>query len=120
VPLRYNLTLTEALLHQESLYSHVSSYDCWEVGRLVLDAEFRSRHDFLKKCLSLGLECFIKNSNAEMLLASCTHVLSRLYSRFGFSPLAKDICLKDTEKLYTLIYAPIPEVRKKLFKEKIN
>jgi len=120
VPIQQNLTLTEKLLHQESLYEHISGYDCWEVGRLVLDSDYRSGSDFLKTFLSLSLKCLIENSNAEVLVASCTHVLSRLYGRFGFSPLAKNIRLQDTQKIYTLIQAPVSKVREKLSEIKSN
>jgi len=39
----------------------------------------------------------------DHLFATCTHVLSRLYRRFGFSEVAREVPLPGTSKVYTLI-----------------
>lgn len=78
--------------------------DAWEVGRLVLAPEYRSGQDVLKRCLYLTLEYLCNHWEVNNLYASCSHVLSRLYRRFAFTAHSKDVPLKGTEKIYTLIH----------------
>jgi predicted GNAT family N-acyltransferase len=111
--MRHNLTLTETL-HTEIQVDAVLLTHAWEVGRLVMAPEFRSGPDFLKQCLSLALVFLCSNAQVENLHASCSHVLSRLYRRFGFAVLAKDIPLPGTEKTYTVIHGHVSQVSKAL------
>jgi N-acyl-L-homoserine lactone synthetase len=109
VPMQGGLTLTETLLAQSTAAWPTSREACWEVGRLVLAPEYRSDPDALKRCLFLSLSYLCGHADAQHLYASCSHVLSRLYRRFGFSAFAKDVLLEGTQKSYTLIngYAPV-------------
>ena len=110
MPLRYGLTLTEHLLsvsHPEALALWPNS---WDAGRLVVAPEFRVGQDVLKRCLHLTLNDLIENTGVQNLLASCTHVLSRLYRRFGFSIFAQHVPLSGTEKRYTLIHGEVGTV----------
>jgi hypothetical protein len=50
----------------------------------------------------------------DRLFAACTHVLSRLYRRFGFTAYARDVPLAGTSKLYTMISGPGDEVDRAL------
>jgi len=76
----------------------------WEVGRLVLAKEYRHGQEVLKRCLFLTLQYICEHGTVSNLLASCSHVLSRLYRRFGFTLLEKDVALEGTEKIYNLIH----------------
>ena len=105
----HNLTLTETLHAQFPVDTALLTHG-WEVGRLVMAPEFRSGPEFLKQCLSLALIFLCDNAQVENLHASCSHVLSRLYRRFGFSVLAKEIPLPGTEKTYTVIHGHISQV----------
>lgn len=111
--MRHNLTLTETLHAQIPVDAALLTH-AWEVGRLVMAPEFRSGPDFLKQCLSLALAFLCSNAQVENLHASCSHVLSRLYRRFGFAVLAKDIPLPGTEKTYTVIHGHISQVSQAL------
>ncbi|AEG93109.1 hypothetical protein Rta_20160 [Ramlibacter tataouinensis TTB310] len=73
------------------------------MGRLVLAPEHRSDVDALRHCLHLALQYACTHRQVDDLYASCTHVLGRLYRRFGFNAFAKDVPLSGTEKRYTLI-----------------
>jgi predicted GNAT family N-acyltransferase len=116
--MKYGLTLTETLL-QEAGYSNSTLYEnSWEVGRLVLDPNYRSGQDLLKKCLYSTLSYLYENTEIQDFFASCTHILSRLYRRFGFSIIKKDILLPRTEKNYTLIRGSACEIFNALAIEK--
>lgn len=75
----------------------------WEVGRLVLAPEYRSDVDALRHCLMLALDYACSHTRVDNLYATCTHVLGRLYRRFGFSVFAREVPLPGTGKAYTLI-----------------
>ena len=104
------LTLTETLLAQSGSPHVLLGNGSWEVGRLVLAPEYRTDPDALKRCLYLSLSYLCRNTEAQNLYASCSHVLGRLYRRFGFSAFAKDVVLAGTEKSYTLIQGYAPQV----------
>lgn len=110
VPMGLGLTLTDTLLTQmgPQAPSHVGTR--WEVGRLVLDEAHRSDVNALRRCLFLSLDYASSITRVENLYASCTHVLGRLYRRFGFSSFASDVPLAGTDKRYTLIHGYAPQV----------
>ncbi len=108
--MRYNLTLTEQLLRPLVSSDETHWQHSWEVGRLVLAQEYRSGQDLLKRCLFLTLHHLCKNAEVNHLYASCSHVLSRLYRRFGFTVVEKNVLLQETEKTYTLIHGHPPLV----------
>jgi predicted GNAT family N-acyltransferase len=114
VPMGRGLTLTETLLGQPGSPQVLLGNGSWEVGRLVLAPEYRSDPDALKRCLFLSLSYLCRHTEAQDLFASCSHVLSRLYRRFGFSAFTKDVVLAGTEKSYTLIQGYAPQVLKAL------
>lgn len=103
VPLGYQLTLTETLLpHAGGDLPPIGPGD-WEVGRLVLAPDYRADVDALRHCLKMALEFGCTVGRVDHLFATCTHVLSRLYRRFGFDVVARDVPLPGTSKIYTLI-----------------
>jgi N-acyl-L-homoserine lactone synthetase len=110
VPLGYQLTLTETLLPQIGPDAPPLHLGDWEVGRLVLASDCRSDVETLRHCLYLALQYACANARVTRLFATCTHVLSRLYRRFGFAVFARDVPLADTEKVYTLIQGASPDV----------
>ena len=75
----------------------------WEVGRLVLAPAYRTDVDALRHCLHIALKYACAATHVEHLFATCTHVLSRLYRRFGFAVVAREVPLAGTSKSYTLI-----------------
>lgn len=103
VPLGWQLTLTETLTPEAGPGMPEMVAGDWEVGRLVLAPEFRSDVEALRHCLRIALEYACNATKVEHLYATCTHVLSRLYRRFGFSVCARDVLLPGTSKTYTLI-----------------
>lgn len=110
VPIGNKLTLVEKLLMQANLFEHTEQAHNWEVGRLVLNPEYRSDVDTLRHCLYLALNYATKNAKIDNLYATCTHVLSRLYRRFGFREFARDVALSGSGRVYTLIRGPSSEV----------
>jgi N-acyl-L-homoserine lactone synthetase len=110
VPLGYQLTLTEALLPQLGSDAPAIAVGDWEVGRLVLAPDCRSDVETLRHCLYLALQYACAHAHVTSLFATCTHVLSRLYRRFGFGVFARDVPLLGTEKIYTLIRGAAPDV----------
>lgn len=103
VPLGHQLTLTETLLPHAGPEAPATGTGDWEVGRLVLAPAYRSDIEALRHCLRIALEYACDATRVDHLYATCTHVLGRLYRRFGFAVFAKDVVLPGTEKSYTLI-----------------
>ena len=114
VPMGYRLTLTESLLTQLDPAAPVPADGDWEVGRLVLAPEYRTDVDALRHCLFLALSYASSHATVRCLHASCTHVLARLYRRFGFQAVARDVPLAGSGKTYTLIQGETPPVLKAL------
>ena len=103
VPLGYGLTLTETLMPHAGAGVPAPGPCDWEVGRLALAPEYRTDVDALRHCLRMSLEYAFATTRVDHLFATCTHVLSRLYRRFGFSEVAREVPLPGTSKAYTLI-----------------
>ena len=103
MPLGLDLTLTETLLPQLGADAPVILPGDWEVGRLALAPGYRSDVEALRHCLCLALDHAFTHVRVERLYAACTHVLGRLYRRFGFTAFARDVPLHGTGKTYTLI-----------------
>jgi hypothetical protein len=112
IPLGRGLAPCDKLVHQYDIDPELLE-DSWEVGRLVLDPNFRSSTESLKRCLFLTLVDLLEDTQVENLFASCSPVLSRLYRRFGFTVLVKEAC-EDAEGTYCLIQGYVPEVLKAL------
>lgn len=119
VPIGYELTLAETLFAQLGPESHVPREHAWEVGRLVLDHECRSDVSALRRCLFLSLDYARRQAKVENLYAACTHVLARLYRRFGFSQVAAGVPLPGTDKTYTLIHGDAEHVLRCLAGEQV-
>jgi predicted GNAT family N-acyltransferase len=103
VPLGYQLTLTETLIPHAGADVPSTGLGDWEVGRLVLAPEYRTDVDALRHCLNIALKYACSADRVDHLFATCTHVLSRLYRRFGFAVVAREVPLPGTPKTYTLI-----------------
>lgn len=95
--------MTETLLPHAGSDVPATVAGDWEVGRLVLAPAYRTDVEALRHCLRIALEYACEATQVDHLFATCTHVLSRLYRRFGFSVFAKEVLLPGTEKTYTLI-----------------
>jgi predicted GNAT family N-acyltransferase len=96
------LTLTETLIPHSGADVPTGAGD-WEVGRLVLAPDYRTDVHALRHCLEMSLQYACNTARVDHLFATCTHVLSRLYRRFGFSVVAREVPLPGTQKAYTLI-----------------
>jgi N-acyl-L-homoserine lactone synthetase len=110
VPLGLGLTLTEQLLSTLGDAVPPARPGDWEVGRLVLAPALRGEVEVLRHCLQIGMEYVCNQARIDALYATCTHALSRLYRRFGYSVMARDVCLPGTDKVYTLIRGESPVV----------
>jgi len=106
VPMGHGLTLTEELLPQLGADAPSPMHGDWEVGRLVVAPDYRSDIDTLRQCMHQSLVYGCRQARVARLYATCTHVLSRLYRRFGFTAYARDVPLRDTGKAYTMISGP--------------
>lgn len=103
MPIGYGLTLTEQLLPEAGPQATAAGQGDWEVGRLVLAPEHRSDVDALRACLHAAVVYGLEHAHVRHLYATCTHVLSRLYRRFGFTAFAREVPLRGTSKVYTMI-----------------
>lgn len=110
VPLGFGLAPCEAIVARHPQLPPEILEGGWEVGRLVLDPEFRSQPDILKNCFCLTLMRFIEETPTANFLATCNPLLSRLYRRFGFSVIIKDACESGGET-YSLIHGNVASVR---------
>ena len=108
--MRYGLTLAEKLLGQALPDAGNLLDDSWEMGRLVLDPDFRAGPELLRRCLFMGLSFLHNQARVVNLHAACTPTLARLYRRFGFAVVARDVPLAGTDKTYTLIHGPFLNV----------
>lgn len=79
----------------------------WEVGRLVLAPHYRAGPDLLRRCLALTLLDMVEHAPVQNIFASCRPVLARLYRRFGYTALARDVGGTGSEDSYTLIHAQV-------------
>ena len=109
----YGLTLTETLLPQLGGTAPAVGPTDWEVGRLVLAPAYRADVDHLGHYLRLALGYVRQHDDVHGLFAACTHVLSRLYRRYGFQAFARDVPLLGTPKTYTLIRGCAEEITRK-------
>jgi N-acyl-L-homoserine lactone synthetase len=112
LPMNRGLAPCDKLVRQHAIPESLLD-ESWEVGRLVLDPQYRSGFDSLKRLLFLSLVDILDHHPIDNLFASCTPVLSRLYRRFGFSVLVKDAS-QDAEGSYSLIHGHVPEVLRAL------
>lgn len=103
MPIGYGLTLTEQLLPEAGPQAPAAGLGDWEVGRLVLAPDRRSDVDALRACLHAAVVYGLGHAHVRHLYATCTHVLSRLYRRFGFTAFAREVPLPGTSKAYTMI-----------------
>ena len=103
MPIGYGLTLTEQLLPGAGTGAPAAGKGDWEVGRLVLAPDHRSDVDALRRCLHAAVVYGLEHAHVKHLYATCTHVLGRLYRRFGFAAFARDVPLPGTGKVYTMI-----------------
>lgn len=105
VPIGHGLTLVEKLREQAGV-APADTYDGgWEMGRLAISPEYRGGPESLRGFLYLSLSYLHGISPVGSLHATCTPVLSRLYRRFGFAVVAKEVPLLGTAKTYTLIHS---------------
>jgi hypothetical protein len=82
----------------------------WEVGRLVLAPDHRAGPELLRRCLALTLLDMVDHAPVQNIFASCRPVLARLYRRFGYTALVRDVGTNDGEDSYTLIHGDVAAV----------
>jgi N-acyl-L-homoserine lactone synthetase len=112
IPMHSGLTLLEKLLEQNQPGDPANCQSSWEAGRFVLSPHCRSGPDLVKKCVYLGISYFAQHTDGQFLFASCLPVLSRLYRRFGFSPIANNLRLDGVDESYVLMRGRISDVLK--------
>jgi hypothetical protein len=113
IPMDRGLAPCEAILQRQSLLA-ASYYEAsWEVGRLVLAAQYRSTPEALKRCLFLTLLHLVRTHEIQNLFAACTPILCRLYRRFGFTVIVKNAC-EGTAGPFSLIHGVVPTVLRAL------
>ena len=110
VPIGHGLTLVEKLRAQSNLEPSNTYVSGWEMGRLVLDPEYRGGPESLRGFLYLALSYLNSLFRVGNLHAACTPALARLYRRFGLEVVARDVLLHGTAKSYYLIHGSFPHV----------
>lgn len=98
----------EVLARQQDLPDGIRD-ESWEVGRLVLAEEYRAGPELLRRCLALTLLHMVERVPVQNIFASCRPVLARLYRRFGYTVLVRDVAGAAGDEPYSLIhgYAPV-------------
>ena len=91
LPMNQGLAPCDALLAGQPSIPSSLLEDGWEVGRLVLAPEYRAGPELLRRCLGLTLLHMADRVPVRNIFASCKPVLARLYRRFGYSVLLKDV-----------------------------
>jgi predicted GNAT family N-acyltransferase len=112
VPMNKGLTSLEELLAQKQLVDPATCQSSWEVGRLVLNPDYRSGPDLLKKCVYLGVSYFAQHTDGPDLFASCSPVLSRLYRRLGLSTIANNLRMDGVDESYVLMRGRVSDILK--------
>jgi N-acyl-L-homoserine lactone synthetase len=110
VPMHKGLTSLEKLLAQNQLVDPAIHQGSWEIGRLVLNPDYRSGPDLVKKCVFLGVSYFAQHADGRDLFASCSPVLSRLYRRFGLSTIVNNLRVDGTDESYVLMRGSVSDV----------
>ena len=80
VPMRHGLTLAEKLLGQALPDAGSMLDDSWEMGRLVLDPDFRAGPELLRRCLFMGLSFLHNQARVVNLHAACTPTLASTHA----------------------------------------
>lgn len=112
VPMHKGLTSLEKLLAQQQLADPAIHQSSWEIGRLVLNPDYRNGPELVKKCVFLGVSYFAQHTDGQHLFASCSPVLSRLYRRFGLSTIANNLRVNGTDGSYVLMRGRVSDVLK--------
>lgn len=112
VPMHKGLTSLEQLLEQRQLIDPAIRQSSWEIGRLVLNPDYRSGPNLVKRCVFLGVSYFAQHTDGQHLFASCSPVLSRLYRRFGLSTIVNNLRVDGTDGLYVLMRGRVSDVLK--------
>jgi N-acyl-L-homoserine lactone synthetase len=112
VPMHKGLTSLEELLEQRQLIDPATCQSSWEIGRLVLNPDYRSGPDLVKRCVFLGVSYFAQHTDGQNLFASCSPVLSRLYRRFGLSTIVNNLRVDGTDGSYVLMRGRVSDVLK--------
>jgi len=112
VPMHKGLTSLEKLLAEKQLIEPATCRNSWEIGRLVLNPDYRSGPELVKQCIFLGVSYLARHTDGHDLFASCTPVLSRLYRRFGFSTIASNLRVDGADQSFTLIHGQVPDILK--------
>ena len=109
LPMNQGLAPCDAVLASRPSLPGGLHGDGWEVGRLVLAPEYRAGPELLRHCLALTLLHMVERVPVRNIFASCKPVLARLYRRFGYSVLVRDVPGPDGEA-YCLIHGMIDTV----------
>ena len=110
LPLNQGLTPCDTFLDGQPDLPAGLREAAWEVGRLVLAPEYRAGPELLRRCLALTLLHMVDRVPVQNIFATCKPVLARLYRRFGYSVLVKDVGGGGGGEPYTLIHGHAPVV----------
>lgn len=110
LPMNQGLAPCEAVLDRQPDLPEGIRRHSWEVGRLVLAPQYRAGPELLRRCLALTLLHMVDKVPVENIFASCKPVLARLYRRFGYSVLVRDVAGSAGDEPYSLIHGHAPVV----------
>lgn len=110
LPLGQGLAPCDAVLDRQPDLPEGIREAGWEVGRLVLAPEYRAGPELLRRCLALTLLHMVERAPVQNIFATCKPVLARLYRRFGYAVVVKDVAGAAGEEPYALIHGHAPVV----------
>jgi hypothetical protein len=109
VPIGRGLAPCEAILNRRPPMPDDVLAGAWEIGRLVFAPDCRSGYDSLKSCMQMAFLYLVANADFRNGFALCNPPLARLYRRFGFNLLQKDVATTEAGS-FSLIHGPVPAV----------
>jgi predicted GNAT family N-acyltransferase len=110
LPMNLGLAPCDDVLDREPHLTAGIRAHAWEVGRLVLAPDHRAGPELLRRCLALTLLDMVDHAPVQNIFASCRPALARLYRRFGYTVLVKDIAGPAGAEPYTLIHGDVAAV----------
>lgn len=109
VPIGRGLAPCEAILTRQAPMPDSLLAGSWEIGRLAFAPEYRSGYDSLKRCMQMAFLYLVAHADFRNGFALCNPALARLYRRFGFSLLQKDVATTGTDS-FSLIHGSVPVI----------
>jgi predicted GNAT family N-acyltransferase len=106
----YGLTITEKIIKEQEI-EYPNLKNSWEGGRLILVKKNRNQKNMLY-FISLALKWLIDDRNADYIFAHCPAALGRIYKKFGFKIISKNLNIPHYKRKYVIISESTSKIAK--------